>query len=224
MNDYKEKVDRLVGLLLDCEELEMNCELILDSETAYDVAKELYYELDKYFLIEEIDQFEKDLKDNDILGVALLIHSDGEVEYFLQPVMDDEGETYGDDLTDVVYIQDNLMDCVDINEFVKADKFIIKDFDDSSDEDISDECDCCSCCDKCDYEEDEDYETEIEEDVIEVLLGELLDTLSEIKQSDIKGFNISLRRKITEAYEMGLDEGYENAVEEIKDTLDNMVY
>lgn len=207
MNDYKEKVDRLVGLLLDCEETEMNCELILDSELAYDVAKELYYELDKYFLIEEIDQFEKDLKDNDILGVALLIHSDGEVEYFLQPVMDDEGETYGDDLTDVVYIQDNLMDCVDINEFVKADKFIIKDSDDSSDEDISDECDCCSCCDKCDYEED----------LFEELTNELLSSIGEYAVDNSELAYEIICDKLEEVYEMGKSDFRDDLQEKLYD-------
>ena len=204
---YKEKVDKIVGLLLDCEELEMNCELILDSETAYDVAIELYYILGKYFLIEEIDQFEKDLKDNDILGVVLLIHSDGEVEYFLQPVMDDEGETYGDDLTDVVYIQDNLMDCVDINEFVKADKFIIKDFDDSSDEDISDECDCCSCCDKCDYEED----------LFEELTNELLSSIGEYAVDNSELAYEIICDKLEEVYLMGREDFRDDLQEKLED-------
>jgi hypothetical protein len=125
--NYKEKVDKIVDILLENEGLQRNCEVILDSELAFDVAKELYYKQDKYFLIDEEDQFEKTLKENDILGVALLIHNDGQVEYFLQKIMNSEGETYEDEIFEVLYIQDDLLDCVDIDEFKIADIYIIKD-------------------------------------------------------------------------------------------------
>ena len=197
--NYKERVDKLVGLLLKCEELEQNCEVILDSELAYDVAKELYYKLDKYFLIEEQDQFEKDLKDNDILGVALLIHSDGMVEYFLQPVMNDEGDTYEAELTDVLYIQDNLMDCVDINEFKIADKFIIS-------EDEADNVYCnCQDCDEEYLEFEEEMNNHVDETIdgihryfIEKLIGnenniDLFDLIDEILRiAFMEGFGTAL--------------------------------
>jgi hypothetical protein len=200
--NYKERVDKLVGLLLRCEELEQNCEVILDSELAYDVAKELYYKLDKYFLIEEQDQFEKDLKENDILGVALLIHSDGMVEYFLQPVMNDEGDTYEDQLTDVLYIQDDLIDCVDINEFKIADKFII-----SEDEIDNIYCDCkyCQDCDEEYLEFEEEMNNYIDETIddihgyfIEKLIGnenniDLFDLIDEVLRiAFMEGFGKAL--------------------------------
>ena len=143
--NYKEKVDRLVGLLLNCEESERNCELILDSELAYDVAKELYYKLDKYFAIEEKDQFEKVLKENDILGVAVSIYSNGEVLYFLQPIMNSNGETYEDEDTKILFIQDELVDCVELDKFTIADIFIIKK---DSIEELKCNCEYCKRCDK----------------------------------------------------------------------------
>jgi hypothetical protein len=129
--NYKEKIDKIVDILLENEGLQRNCEVILDSELAFDVAKELYYKKDKYFLLEEEDQFEKTLKENDILGVALLMHNDGQVEYFLQRIMNNEGETYEDEISQSLYIQDDLLDCVELEEFKIADIYIIKEgFDD----------------------------------------------------------------------------------------------
>lgn len=160
--NYKEKVDKLVGHLLKSEEKGIDCQLVLDSELAYDVAKELLYKFDKPFVIEEEDEFEKDLKENDILGVALSVYKDGEIMYFLQPVMTDEGETYEDEITEILYIQDDLLDCVDIYQFVKADIFIIK-------EDSIEELKCnCRNCDEEYLEFAEEMDDYVDEKIADI--------------------------------------------------------
>jgi len=225
--DYKLKLDQIIGLILNAVENEQSVNLILENNIAYDVSKELLYVLDANFEYQDGNDFDKLLEENEILSLCMIFSEDGDVRYMLQPACNNDGMTYPDEDSEIIYIQDSLYDCIDEDVFDGQIAILV-----DSEEEFNriiealkddDECngDCCNCSLQND---DEDYEKEIEEDAIEVLLGELLDTLSEIKQSDIKGFNITLRNKITEAYEMGLDEGYENAVEEIKETLDNMIY
>jgi hypothetical protein len=201
--NYKDKVDKIVGLLLENEELETNCQVILDSELAYDVAKELYYKLDKPFLIEEEDQFEKDLKENDILGVAVSIYEDGETLYFLQPIMNDEGETYEDEVNEALYIQDDLLDCVDVEEFRIADIYILTECDENC-------CDCESCKNKQEYSE---YEREMD-DYLDESIFEVhkyfADTLIEHGEDE----DFDFHELIDEIIYMAFFKGFDKAIEE----------
>ena len=74
MSTYINKVNEIVGLLLEAEEQEVNLEVILDSDLAYDVAKELQYTFGKKFCMDSEDDFEIDLSENDILGVAVSVY------------------------------------------------------------------------------------------------------------------------------------------------------
>lgn len=201
--NYKDKVDKIVGLLLENEEFETNCEVILDSELAYDVAKELYYKLDKYFLIEEKDQFEKDLKENDILGVALLVHGDGQAEYFLQRIMSDEGETYPDEITQVLYIQDDLLDCVDVKEFKIADIYILTECDENC-------CDCESCKNKQEYSE---YEREMD-DYLEESMFEVHKYFADMLIEHGEDEDFDFHELIDEIIYMAFFKGFDKAIEE----------
>jgi len=226
--NYKEKIDKIIGIILNSVENELSSNLILDSEIAYDIAKELLYKFDANFEYQDSNIFDELLEENDILSLFTTCSEDGKVRHFLGTIFDNDGMTYPDEDSDIIYIQDSLYDCIDTDVFEGQVSILVDDVEEFKNivkalkEDENEECD--SDCSNCPYNDDEDYEKEIEEDPIEVLLGELLDTLSEIKPSDIKGFNIALRDKLIESFEMGLDEGYENAVEEIKETLDGMRY
>ena len=54
----------------------------------------------------------KMLRDNDILSIA----KDG-CDYFIQEVFSEEGITLRDEVADRVYIQEDLLDCVDLEAF-----------------------------------------------------------------------------------------------------------
>lgn len=214
MSTYINKVNEIVGLLLEAEEQEVNLEVILDSDLAYDVAKELQYTFGKKFCMDSEDDFEIDLSENDILGVAVSVYEDGEVEYFLQPVMNDNGETYGDEASDIVFVQDEIVDCLDLDAF-DCEVVILEEMED---DEISEEC--FEDCSNCPYAEDYDEE----EDVVEVLFDELMSSINELEKDEDLVENILdlIFDKLSESYDMGIEDGYDIAVEEIQDTLDDM--
>lgn len=201
--NYKEKVIEIVGLLLEAEEQEVNLQVILDSDLAYDVAKELQYTLGKEFYMDSEDDFEIDLNENDILGVAVSVYEDGEVEYFLQPVMNEDGETYGDEVSDIVFVQDEIVDCLDLDEF-RCEVVVLEE---SEDDELTEECN--QDCDNCPYNED----IEDEEDVVEVLFDELMSSIDELEKDEDLVENILdlIFDKMAESYDMGIEDGYDSA-------------
>lgn len=207
MSTYTNKVNEIVGLLLEAEEQEVNLQVILDSDLAYDVAKELQYTLGKEFCMDSEDDFEIDLNENDILGVAVSVYEDGEVEYFLQPVMNDDGETYGDEVSDIVFVQDEIVDCLDLDEF-HCEVVILEEMEN---DEVSEECN--QDCDNCPYNEDIDQE----EDVTEVLFDELMSSIDDLEKDENLAENIFdlIFDKLDEAYDIGFSEGYNIADDEI---------
>ena len=108
-SEYRTKVEEYARILIDAERMGERAEIILNSELAYDVARELRDIYEKPF--DEEVLFEEILHDDDngILGIAVNIYSDGEVKYFFQDVLSTLGETLEDD-TDIVYIEKKYFD------------------------------------------------------------------------------------------------------------------
>ena len=178
--NYEETVDRLVGLLLSAEENYESIELILDSDLAYDVAIILQDELDKDFFYESYENdFDYLLKNNDILGIIIARYG-GKLIYFLEEV-NYNGITLESDM-DTYYIQDYLLDSINLDR-LHGDKYIIKEFDDSDDEDN-----------------------------LEELFEELVDeVLYKISNEENACPHCIIKDAIREAYEIGLHDGlYEN--------------
>ncbi|WP_252251359.1 hypothetical protein [Clostridium sp. VAP52] len=114
-------MEELIGLFLEAEEFEENINIILDSNVAYKLAKILKDDLEKKFYseAEEKDydkEIERDFKDllinNDVLSVAVM-YENGHPLYFLQEAMYEEITAECD--ADMFYVQDILLDVLDIN-------------------------------------------------------------------------------------------------------------
>ncbi|OSA92840.1 UNVERIFIED_ORG: hypothetical protein B2H93_13520 [Clostridium botulinum] len=108
-------MEELIGLFLEAEEFEEDINVILDSDVAYELAKILKDDLEKNFFCEdkEIEKdFESLLMNNDILSVAVM-YENGHPLYFLQEAMYEEITAECD--ADIFYIQDDLLDILDIN-------------------------------------------------------------------------------------------------------------
>lgn len=111
----EQNINELVGLFLKAEENEIPIELIIDSDTAYDVACILRDELDKNF--EDIGcEFEELLETRYILGVSVDFFR-GKSIYFLQPVIASNGETLCDEVAEEVYIHEDVFECIDTDKF-----------------------------------------------------------------------------------------------------------
>lgn len=214
MNEYKLKIDKYVGLLLQCEENEISTQLILDADLSFDIAVELQDELGKDFYTESDEEFEILLNENDILGIAVNVYEDGEVEYFLQKVISKDGITYGDDSSDIVFIQSNLIDCLELDCF-NCDVFTLGELEDDSEEPECD-CDCehCTLHDEDEDTDDEDYEKEIEEDeLFEELTSEILQEILD-NEGDVC-IHCVIKEKIREAYEIGRHDQIEDNLRDI---------
>lgn len=133
-------------------------------------------------------------ENNDILSIAKNVCDNGEVEYFIQEVFGYDGSTLQDDLA-TIFIDDDLVDCVDLNAF--SGEIICVGYD-YNDEDY---CDC--------DEELEEYEYD-EELTIEEELEELLqDTLEDMKDTECNQciYN-KLFEMLLEAYDMGVVDSF----------------
>lgn len=185
MNNYKKLIDRFVDIFDSAEEYGVNTEIVVDSDLAYDVAKELEF-LGKPFFIETEDQFERDLYDNEILGVTMCKFKDNEIEYFLQPVLDKRGvNTLTDEVTHTLIIQEDLMDIVDCERFTELESLIVleleKDYD-CEDCELDGDCECCLGLEEEEFQFD-DYDNylgepgeEMLEDVVENILSIMIET------------------------------------------------
>jgi hypothetical protein len=177
--EYSERVYRLTGLLLDAEENYESIELILDADLAYDVAVTLQDELGKDFFNEsEEDDFDYLLKNHDILGITVARY-DNKITYFLEEV-NYNGLTLESEM-DSYYIQDYLLDCLDLDR-LHGDKYIIKEFEDSDEED------------------------ELEE-LFEELTCEVLQDVLDNEDCEDFCLHCAIKDAIQEAYEIGFVDG-----------------
>lgn len=177
--------------------------IILNSETdvsfigdAYEVA-DVVIELMRdglEFMETDFNLVEEMREENDILSIAKNVYDDGEVEYFIQEVFADDGSTLQDDLA-TIFIDNDLVDCVDLNAFSGEVICVSYDYNDE------DYCDC--------DEELEEYEYD-EELTIEEELEELLqDTLEDMKDTECNQciYN-KLFEMLLEAYDMGVVDSF----------------
>lgn len=199
--NYKEKIDTFVKVVKEAIEEKTSMQLILNSELAYDIAKELYYENKDRFEDYTEDMFDELLSENGILSVCVLHSSDGRTKLFLQLVFDNEGDTLVDDYSDCILIADELYDCIDINAF-ECIVATIKEHDEDS------ECKVCNCC-GC-ILEDKEFE---EENLFKTLTDELLATIGEYAVNDKHLAYKMICDKLEEVYELGKDDMQEEIQE-----------
>lgn len=129
-------------------------------------------------------------EDNDILSIAKNVYDDGDVEYFIQEVFGYDGSTLQDDLA-TIFINNDLVDCVDLNAFSGEIICVSYDYDDE---------DYCEC----------DEELTLEDELEELLQ----DTLDEIENGVCdcdKCIHEKIMQMLQSAYEMGYDDGFEDA-------------
>lgn len=138
-----------------------------------------------YNLVEEMRE------NNDILSIAKNVYDDGDVEYFIQEVFGYDGSTLQDDLA-TIFIDNDLVDCVDLNAFSGEIICVSYDYDDE------DYCDCDE------YDEEPTLEEELQE-LLQTTLEDLEDT--ECNQCIYN----KLFEMLLEAYDMGYDDGFEDA-------------
>jgi len=147
------------------------------------------------------------VEDNDILQITKLICEDCEkVEYHLERVLDDEDYTIYDEL-DTFYIDSDLIDCIDTDmldgEIIEIELEI---------DDEEPKCD--GDCDNCELSEDDDFE-----DLGYTLTDELLSSLSEIDPNDVESIVEMIADKLNEAFEIGYNEGIEDAEDELQESI-----
>jgi len=216
--DYKFKIDKLIGLILDSVENEQNTNLILDSSIAYDVSKELLYKFNANFEYQDGNSFDELLKENDVLSLFTTCSEDGRVRHFLGTVFDEDGNTYPDEDSEVIFIQDSLYDCIDTDVFEGQIGILIdneEEFKRIVEALREDECD--GDCDNCTlHDDDEDYEKEINEDLFETLADEMLVSIGEYAENDKELAYEIICDKLEEAYFMGR--------EDFRDELQDKLY
>lgn len=214
--EYIDKVKFFVGMFLCNMEEKTSSKVILDSDLAYDIAMELHCDLGIDFEYCTEDIFAELLSKNEILSVSMICSNDGRVKFYLESIFNKIGETMIDDYSDVIWIQDDLVDCINMDKF-NTDEILI-----FVGEKELDEEECNYDCANCKFnDDDEDYEKELEaEDLGLVLTKELLDSLSEIDENDVESIVEMIADKINEAFEIGYNEALYNASAEIKDTIE----
>lgn len=209
--DYKERVKAYTDTVKEAIKSEVSIQVILNSELAYDVTKELYYD-NKYrhmFKYYTEDMFDKLLAEYDILSVCIFSSSDGSIKLFLQEVFNTKGDTLPDSDSEFIFIEDELYDCIDTKAFDGLVAVIIE----HDRESEYTECD----CDNCKFNEEISEENE-EENLFEVLANELLVSIGEYAVNDRELAYEIICSKLCEAYELGKDD----MQEEIQELVENI--
>jgi uncharacterized protein (DUF2164 family) len=157
----------------------------------------------------DINELDEMMDGNDILQLTKVVCEECEsVQYIVEEVFDDEGYTMPDEL-DTLFIDSDLVDCVDLEAFGDTEIVVVElEFDDE------DECD--GDCDNCPYSEDYDEE----EDLGCVLTDELISTLSEVDSDDAELVFDLIAEKINEAFEMGYNQAIDDATAELQDSIE----
>jgi hypothetical protein len=207
--NYKEKVDTFVSIVKEAINDKISIQIILNSELAYDVTKELYYEDKEKFEDYTEDMFDELLSENGILSVCVLCSSDGSIKLFLEEVFDTKGNTLYDDVSDFIFIEDELYDCIDKGAFEGL-VVVISEHDEESEYKEYD-------CDNCEFNKNilEEYE---EENLFKTLADELLVTIGEYAVDNKELAYEMICKKLDEAYELGK----EDMQEEIQEIVENM--
>lgn len=124
----------------------MNCEDFRENKTSFIVGLELadefvadIYDSDEEFFYEYTEEEIEDmLNESEFFVCSRNIYEDGDVEYFIEPLLHDEGRQYYLE-SDLVFIEDDLVDVVDIDKISSEEifTFTIEEDEDSDDEDYT---------------------------------------------------------------------------------------
>lgn len=178
------------GLKEEC--VSVICGLELADEFVSDVI-----DSDEEFYIEySEEEIEDILNENEFFICSRNVYYDGEVEYFIEPLLHKNGEQYNLD-SDVIIIEDDLVDIVDFNKLGTGEVLTLK----------IEECD-----EEIDQEEDDDLIEEMTQDLLNALSNEDSCPHCEIRDMLTTLWNI--------AYEQGYDDSTENIREEILDVFE----
>ena len=215
--EYIDKVKFFVGMFLCDMEEKTSSKVILDSDLAYDIAMELHCDLGIDFEYCTEDIFAELLSKNEILSVSMICSNDGRVKFYLESIFNKIGETLIDDYSDVIWIQDDLVDCINMEKF-NTDEICIFVGDKELDEE-----ECNHDCANCKFnDDDEDYEKELEnneESLFEALATEMLVSIGEYATNDKELTFKIICDKIEEVYELGksdMQEEIQKLVENIR--------
>ena len=190
--NYIDKVDKLVGIMLQAEENHESVEIIGDADLIYDIAVELQDELGKRFYQEcEEDEFDYLLEHSDILSLAITRDEFGAL-YFLSEAIY-EGITLESE-ADTFYIHENVYDKLDTDRLI-GDVIILKEFNDSEGE-------------------EETMEAELDE-MFEDIVSDMIDEIKEIECED----DFCLHCSLKEAVQRGYIEGYKKSMEMMRNAL-----
>ena len=108
----------------------MNCEDFRENKTSFIVGLELadefvadIYDSDEEFFYEYTEEEIEDmLNESEFFVCSRNIYEDGDVEYFIEPLLHDEGRQYYLE-SDLVFIEDDLVDVVDIDKISSEEIF-----------------------------------------------------------------------------------------------------
>ena len=188
--NYIEKVDKLIGIMLEAEENHESVELILDADLAFDVAVTLQDELGKRFC--EEDDFDYLLEHSDILSLAITRDKFGAL-YFLSEAIY-EGVTLESE-ADTFYIHENVYSRLDTDRLL-GDIIILKELDNA----------------------DEDVEYTMEDELDEMFEDIVADMLNELE--DVQSDDFCLHCSLKEAIQRGYIQGYKKSMEMMRNALD----
>lgn len=163
---------------------------------------EIYFEMldeDYHFFKEddyEIEDILYGLEGEDIISITKNQYKDGEIEYFVEEMFNDEGEQIYTD-SEVVLIDEELIDELDLDAF--EDGIIVISMVD-------------------DYEDSEEDSEDDLDDILEDMTEELLEDLTD----DELCVHCTIKDFLEEAYLSGYEQGYNDAVLEMKAKLNDM--
>lgn len=127
--------------IMNCEDFrENNTSFIVGLELADEFVTDVYNSDEEFFYKYTEEEIEDILNENEFFVCSRNTYGDGDVEYFIEPLLHDEGTQYYLE-SDYVFIEDNLVDVIDIDKILADDIFILEI---EEDEELDDyECDYC---------------------------------------------------------------------------------
>lgn len=175
------------GLKEEC--VSVICGLELADEFVSDVI-----DSDEEFYIEySEEEIEDILNENEFFICSRNVYYDGEVEYFIEPLLHENGEQYNLD-SDLIIIEDDLVDVVDFNKLGTGEVLTLK---------IEE-------CDKEIYQEDDD--------LIERMTQDLLNALSNEDNCP----HCEIRDMMTLVWNIAYEQGYDDSSNYIKNEVFNI--
>lgn len=128
----------------------MNCEGLKDKSTSFIVGltladefvADLYdNELENLFYEYTDEEIEEILNSNEFFLISRNYYDEGEVEYFIEPLLHDGVQYYSE--ADVFFIEDDLVDVVDFDKISGDEIFTLEIEEDEYEEEEDCECDYC---------------------------------------------------------------------------------